>query len=54
MPDPTPTRDRAAGPPPGTEYDKLTSYEDGDSLVICDREEPHAWIRSDRAVDVRR
>lgn len=28
--------------------DWYTSYESGDSLVVCDRENPTAWIRSDR------
>ena len=34
--------------------DGYTSYEDGDYLVVCDRENPNAWIRSDETVDVRR
>lgn len=28
------------------DLDGVTDYEDGDHLVICDRENPRAWIRS--------
>lgn len=27
------------------------AYEDGDDIVICDRKNPNAWIRSDTVVD---
>jgi hypothetical protein len=30
-----------------TDFSRFTSYEDGDSVVICDRKNPTAWIRSD-------
>lgn len=54
MPDPTPTGEQAEAPPDGTEYEQFASYEDGDAVVICDRREPQAWIRSDAVVAVRR
>lgn len=34
------------------ELDGYTSYEDGDYLVVCDRENPNAWIRSDETVEL--
>lgn len=30
-----------------TDFSRVTSYTDGDSIVICDRKNPTAWIRSD-------
>lgn len=27
------------------------AYEDGNSIVVCDRENPNAWIRSDVVLD---
>lgn len=30
-----------------TDFDRYTSYDDEGSLVICDRTNPSAWIRSD-------
>jgi hypothetical protein len=30
-----------------TDFSRVTSYADGDSVVICDRKNPTAWIRSD-------
>ena len=32
--------------------DGYTSYEDGKYLVVCDRENPNAWIRSDGTVEL--
>ena len=32
----------------------LTQYEDDGALVICDRANPQAWIRSDTVVDIER
>lgn len=29
------------------DLDRVTSYVDGDSVVICDRTNPEAWIRAD-------
>lgn len=28
----------------------IVTYEDGESVVLCDRENPKAWIRSDAFV----
>lgn len=53
MPEPTPTGDVADAAQDATEYDQFASYEDGDAIVICDRREPQAWIRSDTVVGVR-
>lgn len=33
---------------------ETTSYEDEHGLVICDKKNASAWIRSDVTVDVRR
>jgi hypothetical protein len=33
--------------PRGPDEISYASYEDGESLVICDRERPSAWIKSD-------
>ena len=33
-----------------TEY---ASYDEGDSLVVCDRTNPSAWIKSDVSTSVR-
>lgn len=30
-----------------TDFDQFADYEDGDDLVICDRKNPRAWIKSD-------
>lgn len=35
--------------PPSDDLDDVASYEDGDSLVICDRKNAKAWIESDAA-----
>lgn len=29
------------------DLEAFTSYEDGDAHVICDRENPNAWIRAE-------
>lgn len=34
------------------DLDGFTSYEDGDHLVVCDRENPNAWVRTDEPVDL--
>lgn len=34
------------------DLDDVTSYEDGDHHVICDTENPNAWIRSDEPVEL--
>lgn len=35
------------------ELEDYTSYEDDDALVICDRNNPRAWIRSTNRVSLR-
>ncbi len=30
-----------------TEHSQSIAYHDGDALVVCDRTNPNAWIRSD-------
>lgn len=30
------------------DFDRFASYEDGDDIVICDRKNPKAWIKSDK------
>jgi|GEM_PF-4076473 len=30
-----------------SEFDRYADYEDGDALVICDRRNARAWLRSD-------
>jgi hypothetical protein len=40
-------------PTPGEESDAtISSYREGDRLVICDRTNPRAWIKSDVTVSV--
>lgn len=34
-------------PPEKPDFEHVASYEDGDDLVICDRMNPKAWIKSD-------
>lgn len=33
--------------PATTDFDRFADYKDGDDVVICDRENPKAWIKSD-------
>lgn len=33
--------------PQRNDLKEFTSYQDGDGLVICDKQNPKAWIRSD-------
>lgn len=33
--------------PTSPDHDRFTSYEQDDDLVICDRKNPQAWIKSD-------
>ncbi|MFB6236261.1 MAG: hypothetical protein ABEH81_14870 [Halopenitus sp.] len=33
--------------PAEDQYDQYTGYEDDGALVICDRTNPRAWIRSE-------
>lgn len=39
--------ERAQAEPDRIDYDDFASYEEGDALVVCDRENPNAWIKSD-------
>lgn len=32
------------------DLDRYASYEDGDATVICDRENPQAWVRAAETV----
>lgn len=38
--------------PEYVDFDRFTSYEDGDATVVCDRKNPNAWLRSDAVVDL--
>lgn len=35
------------------DLEDVTSYEDGDATVICDRTNPNAWVRSTGTVDLK-
>lgn len=34
------------------DLDGVTGYDDGDGHVICDRENPNAWVRSDETTEI--
>lgn len=34
------------------DLDGYACYEDGDHFVVCDRENPNAWVRSDLTADL--
>lgn len=36
------------------EYDDVTCYADDGRLVVCDRRNPKAWVRSDTTIDRQR
>lgn len=38
--------------PKRIDFDDYTSYEESDSLVICDRENANAWVKSDSSVEI--
>lgn len=40
--------------PERTDYDRFADYEDGNDLVVCDRRNPKAWIKSDTVVRIDR
>ena len=44
----------ARGEPQFNSLDRYASYEEGDSVVICDRKNAKAWIKSDVLVCVER
>lgn len=37
---------------PTTDLENVTSYDDGDRVVVCDRKNAQAWIRSDTVIDL--
>lgn len=39
---------------PPDRLDEYTSYEDDGSLVVCDRSDPNAWVRSDVTAECER
>lgn len=39
--------------PDRPDLEDVTSYEEGDALVVCDRSVPSAWLRSDHTVPIR-
>lgn len=39
--------------PNSIDFDDYASYEDGDSLVVCDRENANAWVKSDLSVELK-
>jgi hypothetical protein len=39
--------------PERIDFDDYASYEDGDSLVVCDRENANGWVKSDSTVEIR-
>lgn len=47
MPEQTQVADVDGTEPADVDLDKFASYEEGDSLVICDRQNPNAWVKSD-------
>lgn len=40
--------------PERTDYDRFADYEDGNDLVVCDRRNPQAWIKSDTVARIDR
>lgn len=40
--------------PERPELENCTCYEEGDDLVICDRQNPKAWVKSDTTVSLSR
>jgi len=45
--------ERIGGDTHGTaEFDRYADYEDGEALVICDRRNARAWLRSDATTTV--
>lgn len=37
---------------PSTDRENVTSYDDGERFVVCDRKNTQAWIRSDTVADL--
>lgn len=52
MPDSSRTVEAVQPDPDVVDLDRYASYEDGDGLVVCDRENPNAWLRSDAVTDL--
>lgn len=38
--------------PDRKDFSKYASYEEGDSLVVCDRETATAWVKSDVSIAI--
>lgn len=53
----TENQSRAAEParaePECIDFEDYASYEEGDSLVVCDRENANAWLKSDVTTELR-
>lgn len=45
-------REEVDAEPEVPDLDGVTGYEDGDGHVICDRQNPNAWLRSDETVEL--
>ncbi|WP_170977370.1 DUF7331 family protein [Halorussus salinisoli] len=39
--------------PERIDFDDYASYEEADALVICERENANAWVKSDVTVELR-
>lgn len=48
--DPVLESDRTA--PHDHDFDAYASYEDGDGVVICDRKDAKAWLKSDTIAEL--
>jgi hypothetical protein len=44
----------AGGEPEVNSLDRYASYDEGDSVVVCDRKNAKAWLKSDVSVGVER
>lgn len=42
------------GEPQVNSLDRYASYDEGDSVVVCDRKNAKAWVKSDVSVGVKR
>ncbi|WP_205427727.1 hypothetical protein [Halorussus sp. MSC15.2] len=49
----THTVETARTEPDRTDFDDYASYEENDSLVVCDRQNPNAWVKSDVTAEIR-
>lgn len=44
--------ERAQAEPDHKDFDEYASYEENDSLVVCDRTNANAWVKSDVSMAV--